>query len=108
MKSPLLLSFKNGKKSDWRIENLQWLCYNCYFLCIGDPFANKMLQRVESNHIDMPEIKEDIQELYQLDDFYFEHLKKLGLEGSGDILFKEDDLIDLKNLDDGSEFIDIR
>ena len=67
-----------------------------------------MLQRVESNPIDMPEIKEDIQELYQLDDFYFEHLKKLGLEGTGDVLFKEEDLIDLKDLDDGSEFIDIR
>lgn len=108
MKAPLLLSFKNGKKSDWRIENLQWLCYNCFFLYIGDPFANRMIQRVESNPIDTPEIKEDIQELYQLDDFYFEHLKKLGLEGKGDILFKEEDLIDLKDPDDGSEFIDRR
>jgi hypothetical protein len=108
MKAPLLLSFKNGKKSDWRLENLQWLCYNCHFLYVGDPFSNKMLQKVEAVSIDSPEIKEEVQELYQLDDFYYEHLKKLGLEGDGDILFKDEDIIDYKDQDDGSEFIDIR
>jgi len=108
MKAPLLLSFKNGKKSDWRLENLQWLCYNCHFLYVGDPFSNKMLQKVEAVSIDSPEIKEEVQELYQLDDFYYEHLKKLGLEGDGDVLFKDQDLIDYKDQDDGSEFIDIR
>ena len=108
MKAPLLLSFKNGKKSDWRLENLQWLCYNCHFLYVGDPFSNKMLQRVEAISIDSPEIKEEVQQMYQLDDFYYEHLKKLGLEGDGDILFKDDDIIDYKDQDDGSEFIDIK
>jgi hypothetical protein len=106
MKAPLLLNFKNGKKSDWRQENLQWLCYNCYFLFIGNPFSNKMLERVESHEFSVPEIKEDVQELYQLDDFYYDHLKNLGLEGQGDILFKDQDLIDYKDTDDGSEFID--
>ena len=108
MKVPLLLNFKNGKKSDWRIENLQWLCYNCYFLFIGNPFTNKMLERIESTPFDTPEIKEEVQELYQLDDFYYEHLKKLGLDGKGDVLFKDEDIIDYKDPDDGSEFIDIR
>lgn len=105
LKVPLLLNFKNGKKSDWRIENLQWLCYNCYFLFVDDPFTNKMLQRVESNSFEVPEIKEDVQEFYQLDDFYYDHLKRLGLEGSGDILFKPDEP---EPDEDGSEFIDIR
>lgn len=89
MKAPLLLNFVNGKRSDWRIENLRWLCYNCYFLFIEDPFSNKMLQRLEAMPIDAPEIKEDAQELFQLDDFYYDHLKKLGLDGQGDVLFKE-------------------
>ena len=108
MKVPLLLNFKNSKKSDWRIENLQWLCYNCYFLFIGNPFTKKMLERIESTPFDTPEIKEEVQELYQLDDFYYEHLKKLGLDGKGDVLFKDEDIIDYKDPDDGSEFIDIR
>lgn len=89
MKAPLLLNFVNGKRSDWRIENLRWLCYNCYFLFIEDPFSNKMLQRLEAMPLDAPEIKEDAQELFQLDDFYYDHLKKLGLDGQGDVLFKE-------------------
>lgn len=89
MKAPLLLNFVNGKRSDWRIENLRWLCYNCYFLFIEDPFSNKMLQRLESMPLDAPEIKEDAQELFQLDDFYYTHLKNLGLDDKGDVLFKE-------------------
>ena len=108
LKVPLLLNFKNSKKSDWRIENLQWLCYNCYFLFVEDPFANRMIQRVESNPIETPEIKEDVQEFYQLDDFYYNHLKNLGLEGSGDILFKNHNPLDDKEPEDGDEFIDIR
>ena len=106
MKAPLLLNFVNGKKSDWRIENLRWLCYNCYFLYVEDPFSNKMIQRVESIPLDAPEIKEDAQKLFQLDDFYFEHLKNLGLDGDGDVRFKDintptgmdelDDLVDYK------------
>jgi hypothetical protein len=107
MKVPLLLNFKNGKKSDWRIENLQWLCYNCYFLFIGNPFSNKMLERVETTPIENTIIEEDFKEVYQLDDFYYEHLKKLGLDGTGDILFKEEDIIDYKE-DEGSEFIDFK
>jgi hypothetical protein len=108
MKAPLLLNFKNGKKSDWRIENIQWLCYNCHFLFVGDPFSNRMLQRIESHEVDVPEIKEDIQTFYEIDDFYYAHLKNLGLDGSGDILFKPNDIIDYKDPDDGSEFIDIK
>jgi len=106
MKAPLLLNFVNGKKSDWRIENLRWLCYNCYFLYIEDPFSNKMIQRVESIPLDSPDIKEDAQELFQLDDFYYQHLKNLGLDGDGDVRFKDidthtgtdelDDLVDYK------------
>lgn len=106
MKAPLLLNFVNGKKSDWRIENLRWLCYNCYFLYVEDPFSNKMIQRVESIPLDSPEIKEDAQTLFQLDDFYYQHLKNLGLDGDGDVRFKDidthtgtdelDDLVDYK------------
>lgn len=106
MKVPLLLNFKNNIKSDWRIENLQWLCYNCHFLFVGDIFSNKMLQKVEALPLHTEGMKDEVQEVYQLDDFYYEHLKKLGLDNQGDILFKDPDIVDFE--DDGDEFIDIR
>ena len=33
-KVPLLMSFKD-KKNDYSLENLELLCYNCYFLTVG-------------------------------------------------------------------------
>jgi hypothetical protein len=35
-KSPILLTFKNGDARDWAVENLDLVCYNCYFLHYGD------------------------------------------------------------------------
>jgi hypothetical protein len=35
-KTPLLLSFKDSIRSNWKLENLEVLCYNCYFLKVGD------------------------------------------------------------------------
>lgn len=46
-KVPLLLNFKNGVKSDWRLENLEMLCYNCYFLNVGDIFTSKEQRLLE-------------------------------------------------------------
>lgn len=104
MKVPVLLNFKNGKKTDWRIDNLQWLCYNHFFLFVEDPFSNNTLQKIEALPIDATEIKDEVQSVYQLDDFYLEHLTKLGLDGEGDRLKPQ--VEDTKDLDDGSEFID--
>jgi hypothetical protein len=30
-KTPLLIHFKDKNKENWRIENIELLCYNCYF-----------------------------------------------------------------------------
>ena len=106
MKKPLLLNFVNGKKSDWRQENLRWLCYNCFFLYVEDPFSNKMIQRIESLPFDAPEVKEDAQKMFQLDSFYYEHLKNLGLDGQGDVLIKE--RTDTPKGDDLSDLIDFK
>jgi hypothetical protein len=106
MKAPLLLNFKNNKKSDWRIENLQWLCYNCHFLFVGDIFSNKMLQKVEALPLHTEGMKEEVQEVYQLDDFYYTHLKNLGLDGSGDVMFKTGQ--EEKDYQDGDELIDFK
>ena len=44
---PLLLNFKNYNKRDWTRDNLEFLCYNCYFLTIGDVFSSKQIQGIE-------------------------------------------------------------
>lgn len=49
-KPPLILSFKNNNKKDWRLENLEFLCYNCYFIHIGDVFTKEQLNALEVYH----------------------------------------------------------
>ena len=33
---PLLLSFTDGDNTNWDLDNLQLLCYNCYFFNVGN------------------------------------------------------------------------
>lgn len=47
-KVPLLLNFKDGNKRHWELFNLEFLCYNCYFLCIGDVFEQKQIEALEN------------------------------------------------------------
>lgn len=35
-KVPIMLHNKNGDKEDLRWENLEFLCFNCYFLTVGN------------------------------------------------------------------------
>ena len=44
---PLILNFKDGNKNRWMLDNLEFLCYNCYYLCIGDIFDKKQLDSLE-------------------------------------------------------------
>lgn len=98
MKPPLLLNFVNKNKSDWRIENLELLCYNCYFLYIGDPLTKEEIKKIQSYDFDSEAYKEDLQEFHQLDEVYMNHLRDLGLDGEGDIVdstdFDDNDLVD--------------
>tara|TARA_Y100000389_G_C17177524_1_gene372308 strand:- start:171 stop:656 length:486 start_codon:yes stop_codon:yes gene_type:complete len=38
---PLLINFGDGDKNNWKLENLEILCYNCYFLTVGNPLGKK-------------------------------------------------------------------
>lgn len=47
-KVPLLLNFKNGNKKHYIYENLELLCYNCYFLRVGNVFNDEQHHIVPS------------------------------------------------------------
>ena len=72
---PLLLNFKDGNKKNWKRENLDLYCYNCYFLFIGDVYSNKQILSIE-DYVDQPKTA---QVDWELDEHYREHLKQLGL-----------------------------
>jgi transposase len=41
MKQPFLLNFKDKNKNNWNKDNLEILCYNCYYIHIDDVFSVK-------------------------------------------------------------------
>lgn len=80
-KQPLVLSFKDGNKNNWKIDNLEMLCYNCYFLYIGNLFTEKQIQRLEdANATTLKKGEID----WQVDDNFLQHFKELGLEADDD------------------------
>ena len=74
-KSPLLVHFKDKNKQNWRIENIELLCYNCYFLYIGDVFNEKQIKHIEE---DAP-IKKDDQINWEMDENMLQHFQEIGL-----------------------------
>ena len=60
---------------NWKIENIELLCYNCYFLQIGDVFNTKQIKNIEE---DAP-VKKDDQIDWEMDDNMLEHFKDIGL-----------------------------
>lgn len=80
-KQPLILSFKDGNKNNWKIENLEMLCYNCYFLYVGNLFSEKQIQRLEDANATILK-KGEID--WQIDDNFLQHFKELGLETGDD------------------------
>ena len=78
-KMPLLLHFKDGNKKNYRKENIELLCYNHYFLTVGDIFTEKQVKNIEDHvPINQGEVE------WELDDYQKQRLIELGLE-------KEDD-----------------
>ena len=106
MKQPLMLAFNNGIRTDWRIENLKWVCYNCAFVLGLDYFSNRMIRDIESHSDNTDQHREEIQSFYQLDDFYMDHLSKLGLDDKGDIIEKSSGTQDTEK-DDAEDLIDL-
>lgn len=75
-KSPLILHFKDGNKDNYLLDNLQLLCYNCYFLYYGVVFSDKDLEDLEIK----PGFKNDLSEKeFQVTEYHVKRLKQLGL-----------------------------
>ena len=73
-KMPLLLNFKDNNKKNYRKENIELLCYNHYFLTVGDIFTDKQIKGIEDHKpVNQSEVK------WELDDYQLEQLEKLGL-----------------------------
>ena len=51
LRTPLVLNTINGNKTDYRLENLEVLCYNCYFINVG----NLGVKELRGNHVEAPE-----------------------------------------------------
>tara|TARA_R110000803_G_scaffold11582_2_gene34455 strand:- start:1255 stop:1878 length:624 start_codon:yes stop_codon:yes gene_type:complete len=73
-KMPLLLNFKDNNKKNYRKENIELLCYNHYFLTVGDIFTDKQIKGIE----DHKPVNQSTVE-WELDDYQLEQLEKLGL-----------------------------
>lgn len=64
-KAPLLLDFLDGNWQNHRLENLRFLCYNCFFLLIGKRKIPKNGQFVEqgiTGDEDEENIEEDLED----------------------------------------------
>jgi hypothetical protein len=108
LKPPFLLNFINGKKSDWRIENLRWLCYNCAFL-IGplDYINTSFMKEVESIDVSSATSNdvEKLKRFYELNDVMTKHLEEIGIRNNVSTPVNEQVKEEPKNDNDYEEFI---
>lgn len=74
-KIPLLVNFKDNNKRNWDPKNVQMLCYNCFFLRVGNIFTNKQIQGLE----DYKPVPETQTVNWEIDDYFMEHFKELNL-----------------------------
>ena len=74
-KMPLLLNFKDNNKKNYRKENIELLCYNHYFLTVGDIFSDKQIKGIE-DHVPVNQATVE----WEMDDYTRQRLIELGLE----------------------------
>ena len=75
-KIPIILHFKDKNKKNYRIENLEFLCYNCYYLSVSDIFSSKDLQQIEDHK---PVYGTTNEVNFEMDDYTLQRMRELGL-----------------------------
>ena len=73
-KIPLLLNFKDGNKCNYLKDNLEQLCYNCYFLYIGEVLSPNQIRSIEDNQTVLAK-----PHTWDLDDDQLDNMRALGL-----------------------------
>tara|TARA_R110000803_G_scaffold107608_2_gene175767 strand:+ start:760 stop:1392 length:633 start_codon:yes stop_codon:yes gene_type:complete len=74
-KIPLLLNFKDKNKKNYRKENIEFLCYNHYFLTVGNIFSDKQVKGIE----DYKPVNEGLV-TWEVDEYHLKRLSELGLD----------------------------
>lgn len=75
LKPPLILTFKDGDKKNWHLSNLEFLCYNCHFLYVGNVLSKKQLISLEDYNTGKQ--REDVD--WEIDQDTLEYFQELGL-----------------------------
>lgn len=75
-KMPLLLNFKDNNSNHYNLGNIRFLCYNCYFINIGEIFNNKDIHQLETH---TPTYGTSKAVEFELDDYQRQRLEELGL-----------------------------
>jgi hypothetical protein len=91
LKTPLVLHTINGVMNDYRIDNLEVLCYNCYFVLVG----NLSIRDLKTKIYDRPEELEDNPKNSILN-----NEKSMEVLSSMDLMSDEEKIELLKNLKD--------
>jgi hypothetical protein len=73
-KQPLILNFKDKNKKNYEQTNVELLCYNCYFLYVGNVLTDKQVVGLEDY---VPRNQAEVD--WEIDESYIDHLKSLGL-----------------------------
>ena len=65
---------KDNIKKNWNKDNIELLCYNHYFLQVGDIFSDKQIKGIE-DHVRTYQSEVE----WELDDYQRQRLEELGL-----------------------------
>ena len=79
-------NYKDKNDKNWQLDNLELLCYNCYFLNVGDVFTNKQIKSIEDDYTPTETSKPDFQvDDSWLNDENLSYFKDLLSDGDEDI-----------------------
>ena len=73
---PLLLHFKDKNSNNYSLDNVQLLCYNHFYLQVGDIFNAKEVKQIETG-TEYFGTTDKIE--FEVDEYHLQRLKELGL-----------------------------
>jgi len=99
-KVPLILNYRDKNKRNVHLNNIELLCYNCYFLEVGDVFNEKQLKALETVYTGKGI---DLKAEFELSEDRYQKVKESGLLRGIDSIDPE---IKPQDFPDASEFIE--